>query len=77
MAVGSGFLVVQKDRTTALVRSAEYAEDIDTGRAERAKGRAEKRLKERSPEVDIDRARLALKRANARVKVREINRGNR
>jgi F-type H+-transporting ATPase subunit epsilon len=71
VAVGSGFLVVQKDRTTALVRSAEYAEDIDTGRAERAKGRAEKRLKERPPEVDIDRARLALKRANPRLKVAE------
>ena len=77
VAVGNGFLVVQKDRTSALVRSAEYAEDIDNARAERAKGRAEKRLKEHSSGVDRERARSALKRADARLKVKELERGKR
>ena len=40
VAVGTGFLVVQKERTTVLTRSAERPEDIDVERARRAKERA-------------------------------------
>jgi F-type H+-transporting ATPase subunit epsilon len=75
VAVGSGFLTVQKERTSALVRSAEHAEDIDAARAERAKGRAEQRLREYSTGIDIERARSALRRANARLKIIELERG--
>jgi F-type H+-transporting ATPase subunit epsilon len=77
VAVGSGFLTVQKERTSALVRSAEYAEDIDAARAERAKERAERRLQKQAAGIDIERARSALKRANARLKVIELERGRR
>jgi len=69
VAVGSGFLVVQKDRTTVLARSAERPEEIDVARAERARQRAEERLAVRNPAVDEARAQAALQRALARLKV--------
>ena len=69
IAVGGGFLVVQKDRTTVLTRSAERPSTIDVGRAQRAKDRAEKRLAEHSSDLDVARAQAALQRALARLKV--------
>src|SRR6266436_5368611 len=53
VAVGSGFLVVQKDRTTVLTRSAERPEEIDVERARRAKERAEQRLEQKSSDMDM------------------------
>src|ERR1700746_2455360 len=55
LVVGTGFLVVQKERTTVLTRSAERPEEIDVERAQRAKERAEQRLQQAT--ADIDRAR--------------------
>jgi len=69
VAVGVGFLVVQKDRTTVLTRSAERPEEIDVDRAEQAKQRAEERLAMRNPAIDAARAQAALQRALARLKV--------
>ena len=71
VAVGTGFLVVQKERTTVLTRSAERPEDVDVERASRAKERAEQRLQERSSDVDLSRAQAALQRALARLRVAE------
>lgn len=71
VACGGGFLVVQKDRTTVLTRSAERPEDIDKTRAERAKERAEQRLKEKTEAVDVARAQAALQRSMARLKIVE------
>ena len=69
VAVGSGFLVVQKDRTTVLTRSAERPEEIEVERARRAKERAEQRLQQAPPDLDYARAQAALQRALARLKV--------
>jgi F-type H+-transporting ATPase subunit epsilon len=71
VAVGTGFLCVQKDRTTVLTRSAERPEEIDTGRAERAKQRAEERLANKTGAIDTARAQASLQRALARLKVAE------
>ena len=71
VAIGTGFLVVQKDRTTVLTRSAERPEEIDVDRARRAKERAEKRLQDTMPDIDMTRAQAALQRALARLKVAE------
>lgn len=71
VAVGTGFLVVQTDRTTVLTRSAERPEDIDVDRAQQAKARAEERLGLRTPGIDVPRAQAALHRALARLKVAE------
>jgi len=69
VAVGGGFLVVQKDRTSVLTRSAERAEEIDVARAERAKERAQTRLQSRAADLDAARAQAALQRALARLHV--------
>ena len=72
VSVGTGFLCVQKDRTTVLTRSAEGPGGIDKSRAERAKERAEQRLANRA-NVDAARAQAALQRALARLKVAEYS----
>ena len=69
VAVGSGFLVVQKERTTVLARSAERPEEIDVERARRAKERAEQRLQQKSEDFEVARAEASLQRALARLKV--------
>ena len=68
LVVTWGFAEVLGDRVIVLAQSAERAEEIDVGRAEKAKVRAEERLKRfNDPEVDMDRARVALSRAMARL----------
>jgi F-type H+-transporting ATPase subunit epsilon len=69
VAVGSGFLVVQQERTTVLARSAERPEEIDVERARRAQERAEQRLQQAVPDIDPARAKASLQRALARLKV--------
>ena len=75
VVVGTGFLVVQKDRTTVLTRSAEKPEkEIDKARAQRSKERAERRLlAEKAVNVDTARAQAALQRALARLKIAEYS----
>jgi F-type H+-transporting ATPase subunit epsilon len=71
VSLGGGFLVVQKERTTVLTRSAERPEEIDVTRAQRAKERAEQRVQARAPDIDMARAQAALQRALARLQVAE------
>jgi F-type H+-transporting ATPase subunit epsilon len=71
VALGSGFLVVQQDRTTVLARSAERPEEIDVDRARRARERAEQRLRARAAGLDQTRAQASLQRALARLQVAE------
>jgi F-type H+-transporting ATPase subunit epsilon len=68
LAVNWGFAEVLGDRVIVLAQTAERAEEINVERAEKAKVRAEERLKRfDDPEVDLDRARVALARAMARL----------
>lgn len=63
-----GFAEVLPDRVIVLVQTAERAEEIDVQRAERAKQRAEDRLKRfADPQIDMERAHEALRRALARL----------
>jgi F-type H+-transporting ATPase subunit epsilon len=67
---------VLPDRVIVLVQSAERAEEIDVGRAQKAKERAEDRLKRFSdPEIDMERAREALRRAIARLETAHQRQG--
>jgi F-type H+-transporting ATPase subunit epsilon len=76
LAVNWGFAEVLGDRVIVLVQSCERAEEIDVGRAERAKARAEERLKRfDDPQVDMERAREALRRAVARLETAHKLRG--
>jgi F-type H+-transporting ATPase subunit epsilon len=76
LAVNWGFAEVLGDRVIVLAQSAERAEEINVERAEKAKGRAEERLKRfNDPEVDMERARKALTRAMARLETAHKLRG--
>ena len=68
LCVDWGFAEVLGDRVIVLVQTAERVEEIDVGRAEKAKARAEERLKRfDDPQVDMERARKALARAMVRL----------
>jgi F-type H+-transporting ATPase subunit epsilon len=69
LAVAWGFVEVLPEKVTILAETAERPEEIDVPRAEKAKVRAEERLKSNSPEIDYDRAEDALERAEVRLKV--------
>jgi F-type H+-transporting ATPase subunit epsilon len=76
VAVNWGFAEVLGDRVIVLAQSAERAEEIDVERAEKAKTRAEERLKRfNDPEVDMERARVALSRAMARLEAAQRAKG--
>jgi F-type H+-transporting ATPase subunit epsilon len=68
LAVAWGFAEVLQNKVTILAETAEKAEEIDTGRAEAAKKKAEAELAKAGPEGDKD-AQAALQRANARLEV--------
>ena len=69
LAVAWGFAEVLPDKVTILAESAERPEDIDLGRAQEAKKRAEERLHANGPELDYQRALDAVKRAEVRLQV--------
>ncbi len=70
MALARGFVEVLPERVIVLAEAAERAEEIDVARAERAKERAEDRLRKfLEPGIDQERARAALNRALTRLAV--------
>ena len=69
LAVAFGFVEVLPDHVTVLARIAEKAQDIDVGRAEAAKKRAESRVANPSPDMDFERARVALMKSLIRLQV--------
>ena len=76
LSVTWGFAEVLPDRVIVLAQSAERAEEIDVARAEKARARAEERLKRfDDPQIDMERAREALRRAIARLETAHTIRG--
>jgi len=69
LSLAFGFAEVLPDRVTILAQLAERAEDIDVGRAEEARKRAESRLAGPRSELDYERARAALAKSLARLQV--------
>ena len=67
----SGFLEILPEKVTILAEVAEWPDEIDAHRAEEARIRAERRLKENNPAVDMYRAEMALKRALTRLEARK------
>ena len=70
-ALMSGFIEILPERITFMVEVAEWPDEIDSNRAEEARIRAERRLKEESGEIDTMRAELALRRALVRLSLRK------
>ena len=69
-AIGGGFMEVQPDQVTVLASAAERADEIDIARAEAARVRAERLLKEGPPDPDQYRSiEAALRRSRVRLKV--------
>jgi F-type H+-transporting ATPase subunit epsilon len=69
LSIALGFAEVLPDRVTILAQLAERAEDIDIGRAEEARKRAEARLTQPRTDIDYERARIALLKSVARLQV--------
>ena len=77
LAVSGGFAEVGPDRVTVLAETAERPDELDVGRARRARERAEGRLAPRGGEdVDYPRALAALARAQSRLQVASRPPGN-
>ena len=70
-ALMSGFIEILPERITIMAEVAEWPDEIDENRAEEARIRAERRLKEASGEIDTLRAELALRRAIVRLSLRK------
>lgn len=66
-SVVSGYLSALDNEVTIVTDAAEWSDEIDIERAEKAKERAERRLANRPEGLDVARAELALKRAINRI----------
>ena len=66
--VSDGFAEIMPDYVILLVSSAERPEEIDRARAERARERAEERLRQKQSIREYHLSKAALARAMARLK---------
>jgi len=66
-AIHDGYVSVENNQVKIVSETIESDEKIDTSRAEKAKERAEKRMKSSKEDTDFRRAELALKRALVRL----------
>ncbi len=71
-ALHDGFVEIFKDRIVILAESAEWPDEIDVERAQKAKERAEKRLTSGDEHIDTARAELALRRALIRLEASHL-----
>lgn len=68
-AISAGFLKAEKEKVTVVAEAVEWAEDIDIGRAERAREAAQNKLDNYNSQKEFDRAEQKLKRALNRLTV--------
>ena len=69
-AIHAGFVQILGEKVTFLAEVAEWPDEIDLARAEKAKARAEERLRHHAADLDVARAELALKRALVRLDIK-------
>lgn len=68
-AVHAGFAEILGDKVTLLAEVAEWPQEIDVGRAEAARKRAQERLESHANDTDFKRAEFALRKALIRLDV--------
>ena len=71
LAISGGYAEVQRESVSVLARTAELSEEIDLGRARRAKEKAESVLKGDLPTDQFRHAEVRLKRAISRIGVQQ------
>lgn len=69
-AVHAGFAEILGDRVTLLAEIAEWPDEIDESRAERARARAQERLAAKDATTDLKRAEFALRKALVRIEIK-------
>jgi len=72
-----GFVAVTGEKVIVLADTAERAEEIDLGRAEASRARAEESIRNRGAEGDLASAELAMRRAAVRLQVGQRRRSRR
>lgn len=75
--VFGGFMEVTPEKVIVLADTAERAEEIDVGRAEAARQRAEMSVANRQETADLAAATVELRRANLRLKIGQRRGGHR
>ncbi len=68
-STSGGFVEIKNNVAVMLAETIEDANEIDIKRAEAARDRANKRIKERKPGTDLLRAEAALNRALNRIRI--------
>mgnify|MGYP005805039643 FL=1 len=69
VAVSEGFAEIKPESVVIIVDSAEWPEEIDIKRAERAKERAEEKMRQKQSQLEYYHSKAALARAINRLKV--------
>jgi F-type H+-transporting ATPase subunit epsilon len=75
MSLNGGVVEVLPDHVRVLADTAEWAEEIDIQRAEKARRRANDLLRNHDMEIDVERAQRAIARAQARLEACERMKG--
>ena len=70
VVVSEGIFNFENNKAQLLVRTFEFADEIDEARAERAKERAQKRLEQELSVKELQETELSLKRALTRLRMR-------
>lgn len=73
-SISNGYMSVLDNVVTIVTHSAEWPDEIDVERAEKALKRAEDRLANKPDGLDVVRAKLALKRAMNRLDLKNMKR---
>jgi F-type H+-transporting ATPase subunit epsilon len=71
MSIHGGVVEVLPDHVRVLADAAEWAEEVDVQRAEKARRRANDLLRSHEMEIDVERAQRAIERAQARLQAHE------
>jgi F-type H+-transporting ATPase subunit epsilon len=71
MSINGGVVEVLPDHVRVLADTAEWAEEVDVQRAEKARSRANDLLRNHDMEIDVERAQRAVERAQARLQAHE------
>lgn len=70
-AVHAGFAEILGDKVTLLAEIAEWPDEIDEQRAQRARDRAQERIAAKDGSVDLARAEFALRKALVRIEIKQ------